>query len=93
MFTSPLGIPCIQPPYGEMAVVDLTNQEIIWRRPLGAAAISLNGARIGLPLEMGTPYSAGSIVTGSGLTFIGGVMDGYMRAIDLFSGEELFATK
>ena len=91
MFSSPLGIPCIQPPYGEIAVVDLTSQEIIWRRPLGTAAISLNGARIGVPLEMGSPYSAGSIVTGSGLIFIGGVMDGYMRAIDLFSGEELFA--
>jgi quinate dehydrogenase (quinone) len=91
LFTSPLGIPCIQPPYGEIAVVDLTSQEIIWRRPLGTAAISLNGARIGVPLEMGTPYTAGSIVTGSGLIFIGGVMDGYMRAIDLFSGEELFA--
>ena len=49
------------------------------------------GGVIGVPLEMGTPYSAGSIVTGSGLIFIGGVMDGYMRAIDLFSGEELFA--
>ena len=66
MFSSPLGIPCIQPPYGEIAVVDLTSQEIIWRRPLGTAAISLNGARIGVPLEMGSPYSAGSIVTGSG---------------------------
>ena len=47
--------------------------------------------RIGVPLEMGTHTPAGSIVTGSGLIFIGGVMDGYMRAIDLFSGEELFA--
>ena len=91
MFTSPLGLPCIQPPYGEIAVVDLTSQEIIWRRPLGTAAMSLPDGRIGVPLEMGTPYSAGSIVTGSGLIFIGGVMDGYMRAIDLFSGEELFA--
>ena len=25
MFTSPLGLPCIEPPYGEMAVVDLTS--------------------------------------------------------------------
>ena len=43
MFSSPLGIPCIQPPFGEMAVVDLTTQEIVWRRPVGTAAISLPG--------------------------------------------------
>lgn len=91
MFTSPLGIPCIQPPFGEMAVVDLTTQEIVWRRPVGTAAISLPGGRVGVPLEMGTPFSAGSIVTAGGLIFNGGVMDGYFRALDLFSGEELFA--
>jgi membrane-bound PQQ-dependent dehydrogenase (glucose/quinate/shikimate family) len=90
IFASPLGIPCIEPPYGEMAVVDLTTQEIIWRRGVGTAAIALPGGRIGAPLEMGTPYSAGSIVTASGLIFNGGVMDGYFRAIDLFNGEELF---
>ncbi|MEC8755718.1 MAG: membrane-bound PQQ-dependent dehydrogenase, glucose/quinate/shikimate family [Pseudomonadota bacterium] len=91
MFSSPLGIPCIQPPFGEMAVVDLTTQEIVWRRPVGTAAISLPGGRVGMPLEMGTPFSAGSIVTAGGLIFNGGVMDGYFRALDLFSGEELFA--
>ncbi|MEC7562023.1 MAG: membrane-bound PQQ-dependent dehydrogenase, glucose/quinate/shikimate family [Pseudomonadota bacterium] len=91
MFSSPLGIPCIQPPFGEMAVVDLTTQEIVWRRPVGTAAISLPGGRVGVPLEMGTPFSAGSIVTAGGLIFNGGVMDGYFRALDLFSGEELFA--
>ncbi|MEC7613803.1 MAG: membrane-bound PQQ-dependent dehydrogenase, glucose/quinate/shikimate family [Pseudomonadota bacterium] len=90
MFSSPLGIPCIQPPFGEMAVVDLTTQEIVWRRPVGTAAISLPGGRVGVPLEMGTPFSAGSIVTAGGLIFNGGVMDGYFRALDLFSGEELF---
>ena len=91
MFSSPLGIPCIQPPFGEMAVVDLTTQVIVWRRPVGTAAISLPGGRVGVPLEMGTPFSAGSIVTAGGLIFNGGVMDGYFRALDLFSGEELFA--
>ena len=91
MFSSPLGIPCIQPPFGEMAVFDLTTQEIVWRRPVGTAAISLPGGRVGVPLEMGTPFSAGSIVTAGGLIFNGGVMDGYFRALDLFSGEELFA--
>lgn len=91
LFTSPLGIPCIQPPFGEMAVVDLTTQEIIWRRPVGTAAIALPTGRVGVPLEMGTPYSAGSIVTASGLIFNGGVMDGYFRALDLFTGEELYA--
>ena len=90
-FSSPLELPCLQPPYGEMAVVDLRTQRIVWRRPLGTAAVALPEARLGVPLDMGTPYVAGSIVTAGGLIFNAGVMDGYVRAIDLFTGAELWA--
>ena len=38
----------VSPPFGEMAVVDLSTQEIVWRRPVGAAAISLPGG-VGVP--------------------------------------------
>ena len=72
MFSSPLGIPRIEPPYGEMAVVDLTTQEIVPRRPVGTAAISLPGGRIGAP-KWEHRFLLGSIVTAGGL-INGGVM-------------------
>ena len=90
-FLSPIFTPCLRPPYGEMAVVDLANQEVLWRRGLGTAkdqgplGISSN-----LPLPMGMFYNAGSMVTSGGLIFIGGVVDSTMRAIDVFTGEEVW---
>lgn len=77
IFASPIMLPCLRPPYGEIAVVDLTTQQIVWRRGMG-------------PLGLGLPYSAGSIVTAGGLIFISGIMDGQVRAIDLLSGDVLW---
>ncbi|MGI9324090.1 MAG: membrane-bound PQQ-dependent dehydrogenase, glucose/quinate/shikimate family [Pseudomonadales bacterium] len=90
-FLSPIYTPCMRPPYGEMAVVDLTTQKLLWRRPLGTAAQQGPlGLKLGLPLPMGMFYQAGSAVTAGGLIFIGGVGDSTMRAISLFNGEELW---
>ena len=81
--------PCIQPPFGEMAVVDLASQKMLWRRPLGTAAEQGPfGIKSRLRLPMGMFISAGSIVTGGGLIFNGGVFDSTMRAIDLYTGED-----
>lgn len=74
LFASPLSLPCLKPPYGEIAVVDLTTQKIVWRRGVG-------------PAEIGLPQTAGSIVTAGGLIFNGGVADGQMRAMDVLTGE------
>jgi len=91
-FLSPLFAPCLRPPFGEMAVVDLASQKLLWRRPLGTAAEQGPlGIKTGLPLPMGMFYQAGSIVTGGGLIFNGGVMDSTMRAIDIMSGEQLWS--
>jgi len=93
-FLSPLFAPCLRPPFGEMAVVDLTTQKTIWRRPLGTAAEQGPlGIKTGLPLPMGMFYQAGSAVTAGGLIFNGGVLDSTMRAIDLLTGEELWTDK
>jgi quinate dehydrogenase (quinone) len=93
-FLSPLFAPCLRPPYGEMAVVDLTTQQTLWRRPLGTAAEQGPlGIKTGLPLPMGMFYQAGSAVTGGGLIFNGGVLDSTMRAIDILTGEELWTDK
>lgn len=78
-FVSPLGLPCIKPPYGEIAVVDLNTQETVWRRGTGFW-------NLGFP-----SYSGGSIVTKGGLIFNGGIMGGLFRAIDVETGKQLWS--
>lgn len=90
-FLSPIFAPCLRPPYGEIAVVDLASQQTLWRRPLGTGKEQGPlGIPSNLPLPMGMFYAAGSIVTGGGLIFMGGVLDSTMRAIDVFTGEEVW---
>ena len=91
-FLSPIFAPCLRPPYGELAVVDLASQELLWRRPLGTAKdMGPLGLATRLPLPMGMYYNlAGSAVTGGGLIFNGNVVDSTMRAINVFNGEELW---
>ena len=88
---SPIYVPCQRPPYGEMAVVDLKTKRILWQRPLGTAnALGPAGLSIGVAIPMGVPYSGGNLVTRSGLIFVGGTMDSHFRAIDLYTGRELW---
>lgn len=90
-FLSPLFAPCIEPPYGEMSVVDLASKELLWRRPLGTAREQGPlGIPSRLPLPMGMFYNAGSIVTGGGLIFNAGVVDSTARAIDVLTGKEVW---
>ena len=93
-FLSPIFAPCLRPPYGDMAVVDLPSRQILWRRPLGTARQQGPlGIPSRLPLPMGMFYNAGSAVTGGGLIFIGGVLDSTMRAIDILDGRELWTDR
>ncbi len=89
-FLSPLFAPCLEPPYGELAVVDLANQEVLWRRPLGTTTdMGPLGIATGLPLPMGMYFTlTGSIVTNGGLIFNAGVTDSQVRAINVMNGEE-----
>jgi|TARA_Y100000031_G_scaffold9079_1_gene10001 quinate dehydrogenase (quinone) len=85
MFTSPIGVPCNEPPYGLLVAIDLQQQNLIWKRSIGT------GHKLGgLPLEIGTPALAGSIVTAGGVIFFGATWDGFFRALDLYTGEELW---
>ena len=76
MFLSPLGMPCLKPPYGEIAVIDLTTQQTVWRRGMGF-------------LELGFPSTAGTFITAGGLIF-NVVADGQLRAIDALNGDVLW---
>lgn len=91
-FLSPLFVPCQQPPYGEIAAVDLQTRTLLWRRPLGTSnELGPLGLRTRLPIPMGVPYSGGSIVTKGGLIFMGGTMDRRTRALDVRSGDVLWS--
>ncbi len=88
---SPIYVSCQRPPYGEMAVVDLRTRKTLWQRPLGTAnELGPLGLKIKLPLPMGVFFVGGTVVTQSGLIFVGGTMDRYLRALDLQSGRELW---
>ena len=87
---SPLFAPCLSPPYGEMAVIDLTSRQLVWRRPVGTARdFGPLGIRSRLPLPMGIFIRGGTVVTAGGLIFTAGVADHRLRAIDVLTGEEL----
>jgi membrane-bound PQQ-dependent dehydrogenase (glucose/quinate/shikimate family) len=91
MFMSPLAMPCIEPPYGRIAVVDLQTRKVLWNKRLGTTNESGPlGTKIGVRLPMGVPVAAGSMVTKGGVIFYGGSMDRYFRAFDLRTGDELW---
>ncbi|CAN5392520.1 glucose/quinate/shikimate family membrane-bound PQQ-dependent dehydrogenase [soil metagenome] len=90
-FNSPLGVPCVAPPYGMMSAIDLKTNRLLWSRRLGLASNNrVAGLRISLPLSMGVPLSGGSLATRSGLVFIGAVGDDRFRALDAGTGQTLW---
>jgi quinoprotein glucose dehydrogenase len=89
-FLSPLGFPCHRPPWGEVAVVDLRTEQVLWRRPFGTTR---DAAPFGLPLPMGVFSLGGAVVTRGGVAFIGAAIDNYIRAFDMRTGAELWQSR
>jgi quinoprotein glucose dehydrogenase len=83
---SPLDLPCVAPPWGTLSAVDLRTGAILWQVPHGSIR---DVAPIPIPLTWGTPGIGGPIVTESGVVFIAGAMDDYLRAFDVETGDEL----
>lgn len=93
-FLSPLNVPCHQPPYSEVATVDLKTRKIVWQKPLGTARDSgAFGLKSMLPFDMGVPAMGGTITTRSGLIFIAATQERSFRAFDLKSGRKLWETR
>jgi quinoprotein glucose dehydrogenase len=84
---SPWGAPCNPPPWGTLAGIDLETGLVRWDAVLGTTR---NLAPWPIWLELGAPNLGGSLVTASGLTFIAATTDGYLRAFDTETGEELW---
>jgi membrane-bound PQQ-dependent dehydrogenase (glucose/quinate/shikimate family) len=81
-------LPCFEPPYGQIGVIDLNTNKLLWKRPFGSMRDSGPfGIESGLPFMVGTPLQSGSITTRGGLIFHGGAMDSTLRAFDLRTGK------
>jgi membrane-bound PQQ-dependent dehydrogenase (glucose/quinate/shikimate family) len=90
-FLSPILVPCLEPPYSRIAVIDLQTRELLWSRPFGSAReTGPFGMRSGLDINVGVPAYAGSIVTRGGVIFHGASMDRSIRAFDVRNGKVLW---
>lgn len=91
MWTSPIRVPCSQPPFGTIVAVDLNTRKIAWQMPAGTAEeLGPLKLKLGLPAMMGLPSYAGTSVTAGGLVFFAGYQDHYIRAYDAADGRELW---
>lgn len=84
--TSPLGLLCNKPPWGEMVAVDLKAGKVLWRSRVGTTE---DLAPLGIAFHWGTPLVNGVAITAGGVAFTG-AMDAYLRAFDAGSGSELW---
>lgn len=85
----PADLPCFEPPFSQIGVIDLNQNKLLWKRSLGSMKLSGPfGIKSGLPFIVGTPVQAGSLTTRGGLIFHGGTMDATLRAFDLRSGQQ-----
>ncbi len=85
---SPLGAPCVAPPWGTIAAVDMVGGDILWQIPFGTTE-----DQAPFDADWGMPSVGGPIITASGLIFIGAALDGYIRAYNIENGEELWRHK
>jgi quinoprotein glucose dehydrogenase len=86
-FLSPIGLPCLRPPWGYMAGIDLKTRKIAWMHRNGTIRDS---APLPIPIKMGVPTLGGPMTTAGGVTFLTSTLDYYIRAYDVTTGEQLW---
>ena len=89
-FLSPLGIPCMAPPWGYVAAANLRDGQIIYRHRNGTVQ---DMTPLNLPFKLGVPGIGGPIITKGGVAFLAAAVDDYLRAYDLASGKELWTAR
>jgi quinoprotein glucose dehydrogenase len=90
LFLGPSNAPCTPPPFGSLTAISLRTRQILWSVPLGTSE-GLDRIGIHVPPDIqGAINLGGPITTASGLVFIGGAMDRYVRAFDITNGRELW---
>ena len=81
-------MPCSSPPFGELVAVDVNSGSVAWRVPLGVFdELKARGFD-----KTGTPNIGGTIVTASGVVFVGATIDKRFRAFNAQTGALLWET-
>ena len=83
------GYPGVKPPWGTLNAINLSEGTIEWKVVLGEFD---ELTEKGIP-QTGAENYGGPIVTAGGLIFIGATSDGYFRAFNKESGEEVWKYK
>jgi quinoprotein glucose dehydrogenase len=86
-FLSPIGLPCMRPPWGYMAAIDLKTMKIAWMHRNGTVRDS---APLPIPIKMGMPSLGGPLTTAGGVAFLTSTADYFIRAYDVTDGRELW---
>jgi quinoprotein glucose dehydrogenase len=86
-FLSPIGLPCLRPPWGYIAGIDLKTMKIVWQHRNGTIRDS---APLPIPIKMGVPSLGGPLTTAGGVAFLTSTSDYYIRAYDVRSGAQLW---
>jgi quinoprotein glucose dehydrogenase len=81
-------LPCQQPPWGQLAAVNVNTGDIAWKVPLGVTDGLPEGKN-----NTGRPGNGGTIATAGGLVFVGATDDSRFRAFDSKTGKELWTVK
>lgn len=84
---SPIGIPCMRPPWGYMAAIDLQTKKILWMHKNGTIRDS---SPVPLPFKLGVPTLGGPMTTAGGVAFLTSTLDYYIRAYDVSNGAQLW---
>ena len=93
-FLSPLNIPCIAPPWGQLTAIDIDSRQVVWQKPFGTSRdTGPLGLRVGLPLPIGVPSAGGPLTLSSGVTLIAAAQDRYIRAFDTRTGQQLWRAR
>ena len=86
-FSSPIGVPCTEPPWGTLDAVDLEAGKVLWSVPMGTTR---DMAPFPFWWIKGLPGFAAPMMTDTGLIFVGISNEHVLRAFDLRTGEELW---
>ena len=85
---SPSDLPCSAPPWGMLTALDMTEGTIRWQIPLGSMQ-GFGGAHA-QQIPAGSISLGGPIITASGVVFIAGTTDSFIRGFDVETGKELW---
>lgn len=93
-FLSVLGLPCEQPPWGKITMIDLKTRKVRWQIPAGTGAEqTFNLAGVELPVKVGMPTISSGLMTASGLVFYAGANDPFIRAWSSSGGRQLWEAR